>query len=156
MEGIYQTGDTITARIGARHQISDMDIGDILHYDMSSITGKQVSDTSLGLSIDPMIKLIPTLKDYLWGGNQLKDRYGIETDLDIVAEAWELSAHPDGESVVATGRHKGLTFSKYIETVGKSVFGWKCSPLQSFPILANSLMLRVIYLSEFIRTMTMR
>lgn len=147
VEGIYQTGDTITARIGDRHQISDMDetplilaemdIGDIIHDDMSSTTDKQVSDTSLGLSIDPMIKLIPALKDYLWGGNQLKDRYGIESDLDIVAEAWELSAHPDGESVVANGRHKGLIFSKYIETVGKSVLGWKCSPLQSFPMLVK-------------------
>lgn len=147
VEGIYQAGDTITARVGDRHQISDvgetplvlaeMDIGDIIHEDMSSTTDKQVSDTSLGFSIDPMIKLTPALKDYLWGGNQLKDRYGIESDLDIVAEAWELSAHPDGESVVATGRHKGLTFSKYIETVGKSVLGWKCSPLQSFPMLAK-------------------
>lgn len=147
VEGIYRTGDTITAKTGDRHQISnvgdtplvlaEMGIGDIIHNDMRSTTDIQVSDTSLGFSIDPMIKLTPALKDYLWGGNQLKDRYGIESDLDIVAEAWELSAHPDGESVVSTGRHKGLSFSKYIETVGKSVLGWKCSPLQSFPMLAK-------------------
>ena len=117
--------------------LAEMGIGDIIHNDMRSTTDIQVSDTSLGFSIDPMIKLTPALKDYLWGGNQLKDRYGIESDLDIVAEAWELSAHPDGESVVSTGRHKGLSFSKYIETVGKSVLGWKCSPLQSFPMLAK-------------------
>ena len=147
VEGIYRTSDTITAKTGDRHQISnvgdtplvlaEMGIGDIIHNDMRSTTDIQVSDTSLGFSIDPMIKLTPALKDYLWGGNQLKDRYGIESDLDIVAEAWELSAHPDGESVVSTGRHKGLSFSKYIETVGKSVLGWKCSPLQSFPMLAK-------------------
>lgn len=147
VEGIYRTGDTITAKTGDRHQISnvgetplvlaEMDIGDIIHDDMRSTTDIQVSDTSLGFSIEPMIKLTPALKDYLWGGNQLKDRYGIESDLDIVAEAWELSAHPDGESVVSTGRHKGLSFSKYIETVGKSVLGWKCSPLQSFPMLVK-------------------
>ncbi len=147
VEGIYRTGDTITAKTGDRHQISnvgetplvlaEMDIGDIIHDDMRSTTDIQVSDTSLGFSIDPMIKLTPALKDYLWGGNQLKDRYGIESDLDIVAEAWELSAHPDGESVVSTGRHKGLSFSKYIETVGKSVLGWKCFPLQSFPMLTK-------------------
>ena len=84
---------------------------------------------------DPMIKLAPALKDYIWGGNQLKVRYGIESDLDVVAEAWVLSAHSDGESIVASGKHKGLPFSKYIETVGKSVLGGKCSSLQSFPIL---------------------
>lgn len=143
----YSTGDTITARVGMRHQISnigeiplilaEMGIGEVGHIDMSSTTDAQTTETQLGLSIDPMIKLTPALKDYLWGGNQLKERYGIQSDLDVVAEAWELSAHPDGESVVATGKHKGLTFSKYIEVVGKTILGWKCSPLQSFPMLVK-------------------
>ena len=146
-EMIISVGDTVTAKTGDRHQISNVSentlvivetaIGEITHADMSSTTDMQENDTSLGLSIDPMIKLTPALKDYLWGGNQLKDRYGIESDLDIVAEAWELSAHQDGESIVATGRHKGLSFSKYIETVGKDVLGWKSSPLQSFPMLVK-------------------
>ena len=140
-------GDTVTAKPGDKHQISNVGeealvlaetaIGEIVYTDMNSTTDEQVSDSTLGLSIDPMIKLTPALKDYLWGGNQLKDRYGIQSDLDVVAEAWELSAHPDGESIVATGRHKGLAFSKYIETVGKTVLGWKCSPLQSFPMLVK-------------------
>lgn len=143
----YSAGDTVTARVGMRHQISnigeiplvlaEMDIGEVGHADMSSTTDAQTTEMQLGLSIDPMIKLTPALKDYLWGGNQLKERYGIQSDLDVVAEAWELSAHPDGESVVATGKHKGLAFSKYIETVGKTVLGWKCSPLQSFPMLVK-------------------
>lgn len=143
----YSAGDTITAHVGMRHQISnigeiplilaEMDIGEVGHIDMSSTTDAQTTETQLGLSIDPMIKLTPAFKDYLWGGNQLKERYGIQSDLDVVAEAWELSAHPDGESVVVTGKHKGLTFSKYIETVGKTILGWKCSPLQSFPMLVK-------------------
>ena len=72
VEGIYRTGDTITAKTGDRHQISnvgetplvlaEMDIGDIIHDDMRSTTDIQVSDTSLGFSIDPMIKLTPALK----------------------------------------------------------------------------------------------
>lgn len=143
----YSVGDTITAYVGMRHQISnigetplvlaEMGIGEVSHADMSSTTDAQTTETQLGLSIDPMIKLTPALKDYLWGGNQMKERYGIQSDLDVVAEAWELSAHPDGESVVATGKHKGLTFSKYIEMVGKTILGWKCSPLQSFPMLVK-------------------
>lgn len=143
----YSAGDTITAHVGMRHQISnigeiplilaEMDIGEVGRIDMSSTTDAQTTETQLGLSIDPMIKLMPALKDYLWGGNQLKERYGIQSDLDVVAEAWELSAHPDGESVVATGKHKGLNFSKYIEMVGKTILGWKCSPLQSFPMLVK-------------------
>lgn len=150
LDGIERTcgaGETVTANEGIKHQISnigdetlvlvEIGLGDVLKVDMKSTSTKNETATSLGISIDPMIKLTPALKDYLWGGNQLKDRYGIESDLDIVAEAWELSAHPDGESIVATGRHKGLSFSKYIETVGKEVLGWKCSPLQSFPMLVK-------------------
>lgn len=150
LDGIERTcgvGETVTAAIGVKHQISNIGdealvlvetgLGDVLKVDMKSTSTKNETATSLGISIDPMIKMVPALKDYLWGGNQLKARYGIESDLDVVAEAWELSAHPDGESVVATGRHKGLSFSKYIETVGKEVLGWKCAPLQSFPMLVK-------------------
>lgn len=144
---VYTTNQTVTALSGQTHQISnvgDMPLvmvetstGEIIHQDMKSTKDGQVNETELGMVSDPIIKLKPSLKDYLWGGNQLKDRYGIESDLDVVAEAWELSAHPDGESVVATGRHKGLAFSKYIETVGKDVLGWKCTPLQNFPLLVK-------------------
>lgn len=144
---VYTENHTVTALNGQAHQISNVgdlplimvetSTGEILHQDMKSTKNGQVNETELGMISEPIIKLRPALKDYLWGGNQLKEKYGIESDIDVVAEAWELSAHPDGESVVATGRHKGLTFSKYIETVGKDVLGWKCSPLQNFPLLVK-------------------
>lgn len=144
---VYTANQTVTVLRGQTHQISnvgDMPLvmvetstGEILHQDMKSTKDGQVNEAELGMVSEPIIKLKPALKDYLWGGNQITERYGIESDLDVVAEAWELSAHPDGESVVATGRHKGLTFSKYIETVGKDVLGWKCSPLQNFPLLVK-------------------
>jgi mannose-6-phosphate isomerase class I/mannose-1-phosphate guanylyltransferase len=143
---IYTLNDSVTALVGVSHQISNVgneslilvetSIGEIIH-DMVSIQSKDLSETELGINSDPLIKLKPALKDYLWGGVQLKDKYDIETDMDIVAEAWELSAHPDGESVISSGRHKGLRFSKYIEKVGKEVLGWKCTPLQNFPMLVK-------------------
>lgn len=43
-----------------------------------------------------MLLLTPACKDYLWGGTLLKERYGKGGELDIVAESWELSTHPDG------------------------------------------------------------
>ena len=43
-------------------------------------------------------KLIPALKDYIWGGTNLK-KYR-KTDLDIISESWELSFHQDGLSKV--------------------------------------------------------
>ena len=54
------------------------------------------------------ILLTPAFKDYLWGGTKLKTEYGLKSDLDIVAESWELSVHKDGQSTVASGPDAGL------------------------------------------------
>lgn len=51
--------------------------------------------------------LSPAMKDYLWGGSRLKDGFSKETDLDILAESWECSTHPDGQSIVASGPFSG-------------------------------------------------
>lgn len=82
-----------------------------------------------------IVKLAPAFKDYLWGGTKLKECYGKVTDLDIVAESWELSTHPDGQSVVISGEHKGKTLSEYVEALGKSCLGTKGNAFEFFPIL---------------------
>ena len=81
------------------------------------------------------IKLKAPLKDYLWGGTRLRDEYGKETDMEKVAESWELSCHHDGESVIAEGEDKGLTLREYIEREGKQVLGSRCEKLTEFPLL---------------------
>ncbi len=50
-----------------------------------------------------IMKLIPTGKDYLWGGTRLREEYGKKIDLTPLAETWECSVHPDGPSYVANG-----------------------------------------------------
>lgn len=55
--------------------------------------------------------LKPAVKDYIWGGQRLKTLYEIETDLDIAAEAWVLSCHPNGHSTVQNGEMAGMTLS---------------------------------------------
>ncbi len=42
--------------------------------------------------------LEPAAKDYLWGGSRLNDDFGKNIDLSPLAETWECSTHPDGES----------------------------------------------------------
>lgn len=68
--------------------------------------------------------LEPAIKDYIWGGTRLRDEYGKESDLERLAESWELSCHPDGESMIASGEYKGMKLSGFVrehpETVGKS------------------------------------
>ena len=82
-----------------------------------------------------IIKLTPAFKDYLWGGTKLKENYGKKTDMDPVAESWELSVHPDGPSIVASGEYQGLSFPKYLEKKGKGVLGTKGNTFELFPIL---------------------
>lgn len=45
-----------------------------------------------------IMKLVPTGKDYLWGGTRLREEYGKKIDLTPLAETWECSVHPDGPS----------------------------------------------------------
>lgn len=82
-----------------------------------------------------VIRLQPAFKDYLWGGTKLKTDYGKKTDLDIVAESWELSAHPDGPSTVLDGEHAGKTFPQYLQAKGKTVLGTKGAAFLDFPIM---------------------
>ncbi len=59
--------------------------------------------------------LKPAFKDYLWGGQKLRDEYGKETDLQPLAESWECSTHPDGESRVVSGEFIGMTLSEVLK-----------------------------------------
>ena len=51
--------------------------------------------------------LKPVGKDYLWGGTRLKDDFGKSIDMDPLAETWECSTHPDGQSIVSGGPNDG-------------------------------------------------
>lgn len=79
-------------------------------------------------------KLTPAFKDYLWGGTRLRDVYHKPCDFDKVAESWELSTHPAGESRVQGGEYDGMTLNEYFqahpEVLGENVRGF-----ESFPVL---------------------
>ena len=85
----------------------------------------------------PILKLKPACKDYLWGGSRLREEYNISSDLDPLAEAWVLSCHPDGPSVVENGPDAGLTLPQYIEKHGREVLGKNCAWFEDFPILVK-------------------
>jgi mannose-6-phosphate isomerase len=81
------------------------------------------------------VKLISPLKDYLWGGTRLKKDFNKKSDLDIVAESWELACHKDGESIIENGEFSGKTLSQYINGNGKSILGTNCDRFDNFPVL---------------------
>ena len=51
--------------------------------------------------------LKPAAKDYLWGGRRLNDEFNKGIDVYPLAETWECSTHPDGQSLVASGTDAG-------------------------------------------------
>ena len=81
-----------------------------------------------------MFKIEPVFKDYIWGGNKLKEEYGKESDLKSVAESWELSTHPSGIcSIDVEGKRKNL--ADYISENGEKVLGTKAIVKNQIPIL---------------------
>ena len=84
-----------------------------------------------------ILKLKPACKDYIWGGRRLADEYGIQSDKDILAEAWVLSCHPDGPSVIVNGPNEGKTLAQYIQENGAKVLGTHCRRFRDFPILVK-------------------
>lgn len=81
------------------------------------------------------LKLIAPLKDYIWGGTKLKTDFNKASDLDRVAESWQLSCHKDGSSVIADGEFAGQTLPAWIAAQGKEVLGTNCAAFADFPIL---------------------
>lgn len=52
-------------------------------------------------------KLKPAVKDYIWGGNRLRN-WGKEGSGDSIAECWELSFIKESPSLIASGSKIGL------------------------------------------------
>lgn len=81
------------------------------------------------------IKLLPAFKDYLWGGTCLKTEFNKKSELEKVAESWELSTHKDGESIVASGEYKDKKLSEYIAENPYDVLGERARAFDFFPVL---------------------
>lgn len=84
----------------------------------------------------PAYLLSPACKDYLWGGHRrLREDFGVQSALDPLAEAWVLSCHPDGPSVLADGPYAGRTLAEYLNGTGGKALGANCARFESFPVL---------------------
>lgn len=82
----------------------------------------------------PLLKCRPSIKSYLWGGDRLKKEWGFETDAEIAAEAWMLSCHPDGPSVITNGAFAGKTLPEALAAMGPAALGTRAEG-DGLPIL---------------------
>lgn len=78
------------------------------------------------------VKLKPAIKDYIWGGEKLKE-WGKKAP-GIIAECWELSFHPDGPSVIASGANAGKLLS---DVATAADIGEAAAKFPGFPVLVK-------------------
>ncbi|MCR4644350.1 MAG: class I mannose-6-phosphate isomerase [Oscillospiraceae bacterium] len=74
-------------------------------------------------------------KDYVWGGERLR-AFGKVSSADRIAESWELSCHPDGESIIASGECKGMTLPAFLREHPEAL-GENCRRFDRFPVLVK-------------------
>lgn len=131
----YSANESIYVPQGSFHQIMNKTAKDLILIEVSIGESAALPTSDMVTQTDEILKLMPVYKDYLWGGNRLRDLFAKEWDKDIIAESWELSTHPAGESRIAEGKHAGMALSQYIKKNGKEILGWKCQPFEMFPLL---------------------
>lgn len=80
------------------------------------------------------MKLTPGFTDALWGGTRLITEFGMVTDKKNAAEAWVLSCHPEGLSVVQNGEFADQTLQS-VYTQNKGICGFSAEGYDKFPII---------------------
>lgn len=84
----------------------------------------------------------PVFKDYPWGGRNLETIFGRQLPPGIVAESWEVAAHPNGSSTVDNGPLQGKTLPEVMELLGEELVGEHSSAALArgrFPLLVKLL-----------------
>lgn len=80
------------------------------------------------------LRLLPTFKDYLWGGQRLRREFSKASELNPLAESWELSCHEAGLSVIGNGSYAGWTLREYLRENPKHL-GSGAEADTEFPLL---------------------
>jgi mannose-6-phosphate isomerase, class I len=79
------------------------------------------------------LKLKSELKNIIWGGTLLSERYHKDNGGEPIAEAWTLTMRPDGVNVIENGEAKGKTLQEYINLLGETNVCGK--EFAAFPLL---------------------
>ena len=165
----YSKNDIVSVPIGVAHRVSNLTDSNVIIIEtgIGEIMGEteferkkdtdfvNVDESRAIVNIPDIMKLEPAFKDNLWGGTKLRTVFGKKCDYDVIGESWELSAHSDGQSVIASGTFAGMYFGEFIEKYGEEVVGWKSSSLDRFPVLIKFIDAKMHFQSRFIRMMIM-
>lgn len=81
-----------------------------------------------------IIMLEPIYKDRIWGGNKIKEIFNYPTPSNLTGEAWTISAHKEGSSIIKNGPYQGRTLRALFEE-RKDLFNH--TTLKEFPLLVK-------------------
>lgn len=71
---------------------------------------------------DNILFLYPYYVNLIWGGNNLREKFGFETPTRTVGEAWSISAYTGESSIVKSGKHAGKSL-KNLWFENRELFG---------------------------------
>ena len=69
------------------------------------------------------LQFTPIFKDYIWGGRALETLLGRAIPDGVVAESWEIAAHPHGQTPIANGTLAGQALSAVQKAWGEELLG---------------------------------
>ena len=94
---------------------------------------KAASGSRIVQAREPLF-LAPLFKQKIWGGNRLHSSFGYSIPGNDTGEAWGISALPDGDCSVSSGKFSGRTLSQLWEQ-HRYLFG--NYPCKCFPLLVK-------------------
>lgn len=75
-----------------------------------------------------ILKLQPIFKDYIWGGQRLREDFGFQSDLPKLAEGWMLACHQAGMNTIDGGSYDGQPLEQVVESGAKKRFAAPTPP----------------------------
>lgn len=81
---------------------------------------------------------VPIYQERVWGGRNLENHFGRNLPAaKRIGESWEVSDRPEANSVIASGRWKGMTLRDAITEAPVEIMGPRYSAERPFPILVK-------------------
>lgn len=90
------------------------------------------------MTVHEPLFLSPVLQERIWGGNKLQTEFGYTIPSEQTGEAWVISAHPNGVSVVENGTFAGKSLKDLWENEG-NLFNKPSTSTEEYPLLIKIL-----------------
>ncbi len=81
------------------------------------------------------LRFAPFYKAYIWGGGRIAARFGRQGLPANCGEAWEISAHPDGNGPLLNGALAGVSLAALAQRFQRDLVGTAAPEADRFPLL---------------------